>query len=525
MVLAGLGTLARFGVRRDRVWLPIWVAGIVFLVLSSASSVEGLYPTRADLTAAAAVVQENSTVIAMNGPAIGLDTLGGRIVFEVGAFGYVVVALMNMFLIGRHTRADEESGRLELIRAAAVGRHAPIAAAFSLAAGANVVMGGTIAVGLVAMGLSAGGSAAYGAALAAAGFAFAAIALVAAQLAEHTRTGYGITGAVIGVAFVLRAVGDAGNGVLSWLSPIGWGQAVRPYAGERWWALAVPLLCAAALCGASVALNNHRDLGAGHVQSKPGAPRATPALLRPFGLAVRLQRASLASWTVGMFLVGIAYGSIAKDIDDFIGDNEALADVLAQTGGDLTDSYFATTILVMAVIGAGFAVQSSLRPRGEEVELRAEPVLATAQSRVVWAGSHIVVAAVGVTLIALAAGAGAGLAYGISISDFGQVPRLAGAALVHVPAAWVLVGVTVALFGLAPRAAKLAWAVFAVCALVATFGELLGLPSWLRNVSPFAHVPQVPAFAVEVVPLVVLAAVATVLTAGGLAGFRHRDVG
>ena len=58
---------------------------------------------------------------------------------------------------------------------------------------------------------------------------------VAAQITENTRVVYAIGGLVLGAAFVLRAVGDIGDGTISWLSPIGWAQKTRPFAGDVWW--------------------------------------------------------------------------------------------------------------------------------------------------------------------------------------------------------------------------------------------------------------------------------------------------
>src|SRR3546814_10108374 len=93
-------------------------------------------------------------------------------------------------------------------------------------------------------GLPAGGSAALAAGIAGVGLLFAGMATVSSQVTEGTRAASGIAGVALAVSFVLRAIGDVGDGRLSWLSPLGWGQALRPYGGERWWVLA---LMAAAL--------------------------------------------------------------------------------------------------------------------------------------------------------------------------------------------------------------------------------------------------------------------------------------
>jgi len=40
-----------------------------------------------------------------------------------------------------------------------------------------------------------------------------------------------------GFFFILRAVGDMGNGRMRWLSPLGCSQAIRPYDDKRRWVL------------------------------------------------------------------------------------------------------------------------------------------------------------------------------------------------------------------------------------------------------------------------------------------------
>ncbi len=522
----GTAVLARFVVRRDRVRIAVWVGAIAVLVAVTAASVKGLYPTAADLHAAAVAAEGNAAAIVFNGPAQGLETVGGEVAFQVGATGLVVVALMSLLMIGRLTRGEEEAGRVELLRSLPVGRHAPMMSAALVVTAMNVVVGMAVSLALVAMGLSAVGSATFGGSFTLVGLFFAGVAVAAAQLSENTRIAYGLAGAVLGAAFVVRAVGDVGDGTLSWLSPIGWAQKARPFAGERFWPFLLLLAATAGLVVAAGALAARRDLGGGLVAPRPGRSRASRGLGHPLGLAVRLQRGSLIGWSVGVLVAGIAYGSIANTIDDFVGDNQALADMFARAGGvSLTDSYLATSFKVLALLGTGFALQSALRVRSEETALRAEPVLATPVSRWRWAMSHLSVAFGGSVVVLILAGLSVGLSYGVVGGGLGVVPRLLGAAVLYAPAMWLLVGLAVALVGLVPRWVVTAWAALAVCFVVGMLGVLLDLPTWLMNLSPFEHVPQLPAGDLTVGPELLLTVIASGLTLAGLAGLRRRDVG
>jgi len=131
---------------------------------------------------------------------------------------------------------------------------------------------------------------------------------------------------------------------------------------------------------------------------------------------------------------------------------------------------------------------------------------------------------IGTVIVLAANGLGAGLADALNSGDAGQLPRLLLAALAPVPAVWVLVGVAVALFGLVPRAVGAAWGALGACSLLSLLGPLLGLPDWMLDVSPFQHVPQLPADDFTAGPLISLCLVAAALTALGMLAFRHRDL-
>jgi len=504
----------------------VWIVALVVLVIVTAASTKGLYPTQADLDQAAAASQDNPAALAFNGPAVALDTLGGQVAFQIGAVGLTIVGLMSLLMIGRLTRGEEESGRLELIRSMAVGRHAPLAASVLVVGAMDVVVGLATTLALIAMGLPFGGSLVLGASYTVLGLVFVGIAAITCQIVDSARVASGLAGAVLGLSFAVRAIGDVGNGAVSWLSPIGIAQKSRPYGGDLWWPLGIGLILAVLCGGAASWLAARRDFGAGLVAPRAGPASAPASLERPLGLAVRLQRGTVLWWAVGVLLTGIAYGSIANSIEDFVADNQAMADMFtaAAGGASLTDSYLATSLLILAILTGGAALQMTLRLRTEESAGRAEPILATRTSRRSWMASHVLVGLIGSAAIMVAGGLGLGLIYGIIIGDAGQVPRLMAAAVAQLPAIWVLVGVAAALYGLVPRMAVAAWAVLGVALVVAMFGALLDLPGWLLDLSPFQHTPAVPATAVTALPLVVLLALAGGLTAAGLAGFRRRDI-
>lgn len=521
---ASTGTLLRFMLRRDRFRLPVWVLANAGLLATSAQGLRDIYPTQADLEKYATTVSNSAAAIAMQGPGFGIDTRGGQLAFETGLYAMIIAALMSMFTVGRHTRSEEEAGRVELLRAGAVGRHAVTTAALILATSANVALGAVIAGSVIGAGYPVAGSLLFGASIAVAGMVFAGFTVVAAQLSEHGRAVYGIVGAVIGISYTVRAIGDVGNGTLSWLSPFGWSQYTKPFVSDRWWTLLVAIVCTIALMTIAFALSVRRDVGAGILPARPGNPNAPSWMTRPIGFAWRLQRGSLIGWAVGVFTLAVAYGSFGQDVQDLADDNEAIRDVIASAGAaDLVDSYFAYVCVLLALLSTGFAIQSALRLRTEESAGRAEVILASAVGRLHWYLAHVMVAVSGTFAMLTVAGLGVGITHAFRTRDVDNVWQLLGAQLSQTPAVLVLCGVAFATFGLAPRLAGVAWAALGLCVILGMFGQLLDLPSWTNNISPYAHVPQMPVANFNLLPLLMLSIVAVSMAATGGAGYRHRD--
>lgn len=525
--LTGSRSLARFVLRRDRLRLTLWIGVVAGITVASAASLPPVYPDQAAIDSYVALFADNPALVAFGGPGYGFDdpNIGVILVNETQLWGSIAVALMAIFLVNRHTRAEEDVERAEVIRSSVVGRHAPTAAALAVVTAGILAVGLLCALGFVATDYPVTGSVALAGSLVAVGVVFVGITAVAAQVAGTGRGTLGIACAALVAAFVLRAVGDIGDNALRWLSPLGWAQSVRAFAGEQWWTLALCVGVAGALVTGAFWLATRRDLGSGMLGVRAGPARASRALAHPLGLAVRLHRGTVIGWAVGLFVTGVVYGSIGEDIETMIEDNPTYADFLAQLqGASLTDSFFATSLLMLAIISTGFAISATLRLRSEEAAGRAEAILAAPVSRAGWVASHLVVTVVATVLIVVAGGLGVGASYAVVAEDGSQVLRMAAASLATVPPVLVLVGVTLALFGLAPRAAVGAWFALALVAIVGFLGAVLRLPDWTRQLSPFEHIPALPAESLRWTPIVVLLGVAASLVALGFAAFRRRDL-
>ncbi len=531
--LTGVGELFRLAVRRDRRLLPIWIYVLLIIAVSGGYAVKLVYKTAASRASLASTVHHDAALLFIYGQLHG-DSFGALLSWRYLAYAALAAGLMSIFLVIRHTRADEEAGRLELIGSTVVGRPAALTAALLLPLVANVVALVLTVVTFTLYGLPATGALAIGLGESCCGIAFAALAAIAAQVSGTARGARGIAITALGVAFLVRGLGDSGGSHaltwLTWLSPVGWAELVRPFTGDRWWVLAVPAAVTAAGTVAAFALAGRRDTGAGLVPPRPGPGTAGRLLTGPLGLAWRLERGSLAGWSAGFVAAGLAIGVVGNGIGQLLGSGgggveKVLDRIAGQTA--LTDAYLGACMSVLGLVAAAYATGAVLRLRTAESDDLGEPVLAAPVSRYRWSGSQLLMTAAGTAVILLAGGLGMGVGFGLASSRAGTwVARLIEAALVQLPAALCLAGVACLLIGLLPEwSIGLGWAAVAVCALIALVGPAVRLTQAAGDISPFTHVPRRPGGAVSATPVVWPCLAALAMGVVGVAGLRRRDIG
>lgn len=523
---AGVPDLLRLVLRLDRVRLPLWLVGLGGTIVASALAVPPLYDTPEKVAGYARAVGVSPVNYLMSGRQAGLDTLGGIVANEISQVAQLGICLMVVFLVVRHTRAEEENGRAELLRSTVVGRHAATVTGLLYGVAAALLIGAITSTSMIAAGLEVGGSLTYGTGLALLGIVYTAVTLVAAQLSTSARGALGLAGAAVAVGYLVRGLGAMEDNALVWVSPFGWAQRMDAFGDERWWPALVLLATTAVLLAAAGWLTTRRDFGGGLLETRPGRPRASRLLFTPFGLAARVQRSLMIGWAVGLVLLGMLYGAVIPTIPDLIETNPEMADYVGAGGaaGDaLVDAFLAYIFVFMAVIACGFLVASVLRLRTEEESGRAEAVLATGVSRTGWMAATVGLAFLAVAKLTVLMGLGLAVGYGLGSGEWDQVLPQVGGQLAYLPGTLVVGGVAAAVFGLAPRLTGLAWAAVAFVALQLMLGELLGLPDVVDGISPFWHLAEVPVEDFAVLPSVVLVLLAVALTALGLWGYRRRD--
>ncbi|RYP82324.1 hypothetical protein EKO23_22040 [Nocardioides guangzhouensis] len=521
---SGTALLVRLAARRDRVLVPVWLAVLVLVCFASAASTTSLYTTEAERVDAAKAINASPGIVALYGPILDVHSTGELAMTKLTVTYAVLVAVMLLFVVRRHTRGDEENGQAELVGATAVSAGAPLDAAVVFGGAVSLLLGVLVALANVAGGLPLAGSVAFGASWAGTGLVATGLTALACQVSASARSCAALAAAGIGALFVLRAVGDTTDAPwLSWLSPFGWNTRLRAYGDTRWWVLLLHLGLTALLVAGAQALRRHRDLGSGVVQPRPGPATGSPRLADAITLSLRLHAPMTVVWTLAVALCGLVFGAIAPSFDAF--DSPAIRDMLERVGGAgaFRDTLLSAVVSVLAVVVTCFGVAVVGHAGNDEHDGRTEEVLATATSRSRTFLAAGIVAVGGATWLLLVTGVG--LAVGVGNDTDHSFAGLVASPLSQAPAVWVVVAGALALFAWRSQWALLGWGLVVVSVTLDTVAELLGLPDWVLELSPYHHAPMMPLASFDPDPALVLTLLAAVLATAGWLVYRGRDIG
>jgi len=550
--------LTKFMLRRERFIALAWILIFTLIIVGL---VPGMMPViDAESRAEMASMLELPAMVAMIGPAIALnhDGFGAFYTNMMLLFSVLTIGIMNIFLIVRHTRADEEQGRYEVLRSLPLGRLSNITSAFILAILINVLLSVLLSVfmfivGDYSMGLM--GSLIFGFAHGATGLVFAAFTALFCQMSSNSRGAISYSFFALIIFYFMRAAGDMNTGIafLSYISPLGLVLHSLPYAGDNVLPLLVMVLTAVVVGLIAMKISATRDIDQGIIPARAGRREASALLRTSWGLSFKLTCTAIVLVLIGIFVLGASYAAILGDVENFVASNdfyrellltpaginfevaegmsteeivEVMNSVLYFAGYNITQLFASMINNIMVLVALAAPLLFVLRVKGEEKAVRAELILATSTSRFKFMGGFVTISVVVSFLIQLVLGLGLySVARGV-IPNPADLPLrfTLESALVYVPAMWLMTGIVIFLIGAFPKFTGLIWGYYGYTFLVVFIGRLAIFPSWLSYTTPIGLVPQLPMDEINYLNLIILTGIAVALTALGFFFYNRRDI-
>jgi ABC-2 type transport system permease protein len=486
------------------------------------------YPTLASRLAFAHSFADNKAIRLFYGEPFDLLTVGGYSAWRVGGTLAIFAAVWGLLAAVRALRTEEDTGRMELVLAALIGRRSVYLAALAAIAAGVVILWLADFAGSVLAGLPAGGSAYLALATASVVPVFVGVGAVASQAAPTRRVALELGGAVLALSFLLRVIADTSSGVawLRWATPLGWAEELRPLTGAHPAVLLLPVAATVLLLVAAERIAVGRDIGTGLLPARDTADPNFRLLSSPTAQALRSERASLIVWLLSIGAFAFIIGVIAKSVSS-AGISKGLEKEIQKLGSGsiLTPTGYLAFVFIFFILAVSlFACAQIGAARHEEADERLETLFAQPAGRRRWLGGRLLLAAGAAAVLSLASGllawAGA-VSAGVSLS----VPKMLEAGANCLPVALLFLGIAALAYALVPRAsAGIAYGLVTIAFLWQLFGSLLGAPKWLVDLTPFAHVGLVPVQAFRGGAAAVMLGIGVVAAVAALEVFRRRDL-
>jgi ABC-2 type transport system permease protein len=486
------------------------------------------YPTLADRISFALSFAGNSAIRLFYGYPFDPVTIGGYSAWRVGGTLAIAAAAFGVMAAVRAFRTDEDTGRMELILAAPVARSETFAAGIAAIAAATALLWIAMVAGYVIGGLPFGGSAYLSVATTSVVAVFVGIGAVTCQFAPTRRIALELGSAVVAVSLLLRVVADtvSGAGWLRWLTPLGWAEEMRPFTGAQPAVVLLPVLATAALIVIAARIADRRDIGTGKLPSRDTSRPRLRLVTSPMAQALWSERGGLTIWGVSFAAFAVILGMVGTSISA-AGISQSIRNEVEKfgTGSIFTPTGYLSFVFIFFILAVSLFVCAQVSAaRHEEAEQRLETLLALPVGRLQWLSGRLLLAVGAAAALSLIAGAftwvGAA-SQGVTIS----FPKLLEAGANCLPVALLFLGLAVLAYALVPQAsAGIAYGLVMLAFVWYLVGSLVGVPKWLVDATPFAHVGFVPSQSFRTVSALAMVGIGVVATALALVAFDRRDL-
>ncbi|MDF9866630.1 ABC-2 type transport system permease protein [Bacilli bacterium PM5-3] len=520
--------LLLFYLKKDAIKLVLWTIALIVFSVGIIAYFPSLYPTVEDKIAIATTMNTPS-MIAMAGPLYGDApyTIGALASQEVFIFAVILVCIMNINIVLKNTRQQEDEGMLEMINSFSVGRYTNILAVFLELLLVNTICAFITIVGLNAInieGIDYLGAFVYGATTHLVGLVFGCFTLVFVQIASDLRSASFISYSFFGGMYLLRAIGDISNDKLTWLSPLGWAIKSEVFVNNKFLPIIISSISCLLLLLLAFYINKNRDLGSGILVNKAKKIKTSFTLKTPLGFFFRLERFLIISWLVIIVVIGVAYGSIFGELDSFL-DNETVITITAlQDNESIAKAFIPLLTLINSLMLAIPCVLIISKLASEENNERIEQLYALPLSRTKTLLIHLFLSISTLIIGLLFSSTSIWFVSSLVMENPLELSLFIDAAIAYFPAVLIIISINIFLLGWLKKLIKIIWIYLLYGFIVVYFGNLLDLPAIIKNLSPFGIIPRVPLESLNMNLFISMIIISIVVSIIGFIGYKKRDI-
>lgn len=244
------------------------------------------------------------------------------------------------------------------------------------------------------------------------------------------------------------------------------------------------------------------------------------------GLVLNLEKKMIIGWLLASFVLGLVYGSMFGQMDQFISSNKTVKELFVgneTAASAIRGNFMVTLFSILSILIAAFGVILLTKMVSEERKNRLEALYALPLSRLKVYSTYLLIAILSVILAQFLA------LFGIFIEQLGNKNALSFLEIMKSGMIWLVAVIFVLailslLLGLVPRLAELIWVYLAFLLFMTYLGKLLSLPKWLENLSIYNYIPKLPVEKMNLPTVLFILILSVFLVLLGFGAYRRRDL-
>lgn len=508
-----------------RLKASLWILILCGLSVSIPPVFDGLYKTSAEREAMKMTV-DNPAMVALIGPIPAGDyTTAVMFSHQMLIFMALFHGLCGILIANSIARKDEESGLIEYTFSSGISKNKIVTSQIMI----GIVMNALIFI-LLFGGLSLynfdsftmSGNIYYALGLSLIGLFFFVLTLVLGNVFESADMTFGVSLTLLLGFYLYRAATDVYDTTYSVISPYHWLSRAEIYGSNDWmWLL--PFASIVVFIVLAYVLFAKRDIGDSYI--KLGKEKKTRTIKSYPKLSYLNMRVLMVSWLIGLFLVGISYGSIFGDLNAVIGDNDMLQQALS---GNVVAEFIGLLFVISALIAAIPSLMINGRILTEEKQGRLEMMISGTKnskiSRTIVFGTHYIYGIVIGVLSLFLTAFGMYIA-SINVDELNITLADYMLAVVNYSAAIVfIIGVSLLLIGLSKKLHIIAWMYVGYVFFTNYFGMLMNIDELYLMLSPFYYLNNLPEESVSIVNVLSVGGAGVLLAFIGGCLFNRRNL-
>ncbi|KRO22577.1 ABC transporter permease [Lactococcus lactis] len=533
--LYNTGVLFKTLIKRDWFKLVFWILGMLAFAASGAGKME-VASNPATASTLYTMFVKNPAMVGLFGPTpinnptnYSLGPIFGQTMTLITGLTFAIISII--YVVNR-SRKEEDDGITELFRSYSIGKLANTTALVMELLLLHLIMAVLLALSIEAQNVAGlnhlESNFLFAFTTSAQGFLWGMFALLFGQIFSEASTTKGMTFGLLGLLYIVRMLTDVTNLSIGWFNPLSLSYLAFPYVKghENWLAVFLTFLLAFLLLGISYILELKRDVGVGYFPERKARLHGKKGHFGFPGLVLNLEKKMIIGWLLASFVLGLVYGSMFGQMDQFISSNKTVKELFVgneTAASAIRGNFMVTLFSILSILIAAFGVILLTKMVSEERKNRLEALYALPLSRLKVYSTYLLTAILSVILAQFLA------LFGIFIEQLGNKNALSFLEIMKSGMIWLVAVIFVLailslLLGFVPRLAELIWVYLAFLLFMTYLGKLLSLPKWLENLSIYNYIPKLPVEKMNLPTVLFILILSVLLILLGFEAYRRRDL-